>query len=359
MDEDSPDQVRETRDKNFAGALDAEPAAQPPGTTPVLAAAAEDTTVAAHQTSSATGASSRPVEAPEVRMQRSRHAARASQGLQPPGATTAEETLAAANAKLAAAASAHASEAMAKQAEARQQRLAGARPKPSRRRAAAAVHLPPGATETATKATAEPAAAAGQASKSGSADGDAEESGASITYPHYDGGESGGDAPPTSDSQPPGATRSPVAFSPPLYHSSPRFSTKPAFQALATPLILLAAIAATVSFWERRHSGTSRPRRGRLCLGQLGEETSVHSKGLNKGLYSAESTACAVRAVKLWVRQTVHSKRNLYAWYEVTPPYDVARPPIPYLWHSYATLIIEHRLPWLGHGLANTASPND
>ena len=31
----------------------------------------------------------------------------------------------------------------------------------------------------------------------------------------------------------------------------------------------------------------------------------------------------------------------------------------PYLWHSYAILIIKHRLPWLGHGLATSATPSN
>ena len=32
-------------------------------------------------------------------------------------------------------------------------------------------------------------------------------------------------------------------------------------------------------------------------------------------------------------------------------------PTFPYLWHSYAILIIQLRLPWLGHGLASFAAP--
>lgn len=297
---------------------------------------------------------------PSVHWQRDRRQQRTKHQAQPPGATLTGDSpaAAAASAKLATKRRASANAAVVTQANARKQRPAGERPELFRRSAAAAVH-PPGATRTAAKIAAESTAAAGSARKRGSAGEGAESSSARATHPHLNGWGSGDDAAPiqTGGSPPLGATLCSLGFSPPPYYT--RLSPQLTYQTAFFPLVLLAAVAATVSFWERRHFGTSRPHRVSCCLWQLEDETSVHSNKMNKRLYLAESAKCVARALERWGPTEVRTNCNLHSWYNTPPPYDMTRLPVTYLWHSYATIIIEHRLPWLGHGLANTASRND
>ena len=369
-------------------------AALPPGATPTERKGISCATTAASR--HASYATSRLAGSPNVRAQSSRDEPQAKREVQPPGATSIGDTPAAtaASAKPATRRRTSANAAMATQANARKQRPAGGHPELVRRSAAAAVHPPPGATRTAAKAAAESTAAAGYARKRGSAGGSAERSSARAHHPRLDGWGSGDDVAPTQtgDTPPLGATRCSLGFSPPLYYN--RLSPQLTYQTAFFPLVLLAAVAATDSFWERRHFGTSRPHRVSCCPLQLEDETPVHSNQLNKRLYLAESAKCVARALELWEPSEVRTNCNLHSeWSRCSvcrlerpsPPRALAkflertrsrvclseRPvslrPIdrtprtfPYLWHSHAILIIKLRLPWLGHGLATFAAhPND
>ena len=356
MTNQTPTATADAADTNLRNDYDDTNAAEPPpGATPMESMGIMCPAKATQQRER--GEASQQAGPPSMRMQRSRRRSLTRLKLQPPGATSADGTPAATAASEEARTTerAHAPVGMATSANERQQRSTDARPDPPRHCAGAVMGPPPGATQPAAEMAAESTAATEHADRRATAEGGVGSRGANASDP-YIYGQFGGDnaTPPwSSGSPPPGATCSSIGLSPPVRPSF--LSPPPPFQPIVVPLILLAAVAATASSWERRHSGTSRPHRVSCCLWQLEDETQVHSDRWNERSHYAESSKCVAREIALWMPPEVHTNCHLHT----PPPYDVTRLPVPYLWHSFATLIIEHRLPWLGHGLANTASPND
>ena len=316
---------------------------------------------------------------PSVHWQRDRRQQRTKHGTQPPGATPDDDTPPTTGARdgTATRERAHVAKAAIAPSHERQSRSTPARPSTPGRQTAAALHQPPGATRAATGAAVGSEATKEHARLRVRTSRGAELRDTIASDPRSRGQHDGGDAAPTrlGDFLAPGAKCSSMNSSP---HTVLTFlRLLPTYQPIVVSLILIAAVAATGSFWERRHFGTSRPHRESYCPWQLEDETSVHSNRRNERLYPQKARNVSLEHSNFGCRQKcaycvtgalyaienydlpkVRTNCNLYTRFN-TPLHDATRLPVPYLWHSFATLIIEHRLPWLGHGLANTASPND